>query len=49
MDTNYKPAFDNYRQLPLLAGALLKRGLSEEETARFLGGNFLRLCREVAP
>jgi microsomal dipeptidase-like Zn-dependent dipeptidase len=44
MDANYKP---EYRQLPLLAGALLKRGLSEEETAQFLDGNFLRLFREV--
>lgn len=47
MDANYKPVFDNYRQLPLLAGALLKRGLSEKETAQFLCGNFLRLFREV--
>lgn len=47
MDANYKPVFDNYRQLPLLVGALLKRGLSEAEATRFLGGNFLRVFREV--
>ncbi len=47
MDANYKPVFDNYRQLPLLVSALLKRGLSETEATRFLGGNFLRVFREV--
>lgn len=48
MDANYKPVFESYRQLPMLAGALLKRGLSETETAQFLGGNFLRVFREVS-
>jgi microsomal dipeptidase-like Zn-dependent dipeptidase len=46
MYANYKP---EYRQLSLLAGALPRRGLSKEEAAQFLGGNFLRLFREVAP
>jgi membrane dipeptidase len=49
MDANYKPVFNNYRQLPLLVGASLKCGLSEEEAAQFLGSNFVRLFREVAP
>ena len=47
MDANYKPVFDNYRQLPILVGALLKRGLSREEASKFLGGNFMRVFREV--
>jgi membrane dipeptidase len=48
MDANYKPVFDNYRQLPVLVGALLKRGLSREEATQFLGGNFMRVFREVS-
>jgi len=48
MDANYKPVFDNYRQLPVLVAALLKKGLSEEDTSKFLGGNFLRVFREVS-
>ena len=48
MDANYKPVFDNYRQLPILVGALLKRGLSEEDTAKFLGENFIRVFSAVS-
>jgi membrane dipeptidase len=47
MDASYKPVFDNYRQLPTLVGTLLKRGLSEEEAGKFLGGNFMRVFRDV--
>ncbi len=47
MDANYKPVFDNYRQLPVLVGGLLKRGLAEDEAAKFLGGNFMRVFSEV--
>lgn len=49
MDANYKPVFESYRQLPLLTAGLLKRGLTELEVEKFLGGNFLRVYREVAP
>jgi membrane dipeptidase len=48
MDANYKPVFDNYRQLPVLVGALLKRGLSRDEATQFLGGNFMRVFKEVS-
>ena len=47
MDANYLPVFESYQQLPILVGALLKRGLSEQETALFLGGNFLRVLGDV--
>ncbi len=48
MDANFKPVFESYAQGPLLAGALLKRGMSEDEAAKMLGGNFMRVFREVA-
>jgi membrane dipeptidase len=48
MDANYKPVFYNYRQLPIIAGALLKRGLNETEAAKVLGGNFMRLFEQVS-
>lgn len=48
MDANYKPVFDTYTRLPDLAGALLSRGMNEDEAAKFLGGNFLRLWRAAA-
>ncbi len=47
MDANYKPVFYNYTQAPILAGTLLKRGLSQEEAAKILGGNFIRFFNEV--
>ncbi|MBK7686666.1 MAG: membrane dipeptidase [Rhodocyclaceae bacterium] len=43
MDANYQPVFDNYRQMPLIVGALLKTGMSETDVAKVIGGNFLRL------
>jgi membrane dipeptidase len=47
MDGNYKPVLTEYADFPVLAGALLLRGLREEEAAKILGGNFLRLFDEV--
>ena len=47
MDANYKPVFYSYNQAPLLAGALLKRGMTETELAKILGGNFMRVFKEV--
>jgi membrane dipeptidase len=47
MDGNYKPVFNNYRQMPLLASELLRRGYGAENTAAFLGGNFLRVFGKV--
>jgi membrane dipeptidase len=43
MDGNYKPVLTEYGDFPVLAAALLSRGLSDEEAAGVLGGNFLRL------
>ena len=45
MDATYKPVFDTYLRLPLLAGTLLQRGMHEEEAAKLLGGNFTRLFK----
>ncbi len=47
MDANYKPALDTYARLPWLVGGLLRRGFSEEDTAKILRGNFLRLFNRV--
>ena len=47
MDGNYKPVLTEYSDFPLLAAALLSRGLREQDVARVLGGNFLRLFDEV--
>jgi len=33
--------------LPLLTEAMLKRGWSEQRIRKFLGGNLLRVVREV--
>jgi membrane dipeptidase len=48
MDGNYRPVLDEYADFPLLAAALLFRGLSERDAARVLGGNFLRLFNDVS-
>ena len=47
MDGNYKPVLTEYADFPVLAAALLSRGLREQDVARVLGGNFLRLFDEV--
>jgi membrane dipeptidase len=47
MDGNYKPVLTEYADFPLLAAALLYRGRSEQDVARVLGGNFLRLFDDV--
>ena len=47
MDANYKPVLTEYADFPLLAAALLARGLSERDAAKVLGGNFLRLFDDV--
>jgi membrane dipeptidase len=43
MDANYKPVFADYRDWPVIPAALMARGLSEAETAKVMGGNFLRI------
>jgi len=48
MDANYKPVMDNYRQTPVLIAGLLARGLSKSETAKIIGGNFIRLWQQIS-
>lgn len=43
MDANFRPVWNNYRQLPQLPVALKRGGMSDEEIAKVLGGNFLRV------
>ncbi|MGE3666867.1 MAG: dipeptidase [Steroidobacteraceae bacterium] len=47
MDANYKPVLTEYADFPVLAAALLTRGMREADVAKVLGGNFLRLFDEV--
>jgi len=47
MDANYKPVLDTYRKMPLVIGALTKRGYSDQTIAKFTSGNFLRVMNEV--
>ena len=47
MDANYKPVWDNYSQFPDIVAMMLKRGLSEEETAKIIGGNGLRVFEAI--
>jgi len=48
MDANYKPVFHSYNQAPLLVGTLLKRGMNEAEVTKIIGGNFMRVFKEVS-
>jgi len=48
MDANYKPVFDDYSLTPLLVGRLLEKGMSETETAQVIGGNFMRVFKQVS-
>jgi membrane dipeptidase len=43
MDANYKPVYDNFRNLPLIVGEMLRRGYREEDIAKLIGGNFMRV------
>jgi membrane dipeptidase len=47
MDANYKPVWANYRKMPWVVGGLLKRGWSEEDVAKVIGGNFMRVFKAV--
>jgi len=48
MDGLRNTVFDDYGQLPDFAAALLAAGFSRSEAADILGGNFMRVFREVA-
>jgi membrane dipeptidase len=45
MDANFKPVLRSYRDWSLLPAALLARGMRDDEVAKIMGGNFLRLFR----
>lgn len=47
MDANYQPVVSSYRQFPDIAATLLARGMSEDDTAKVMGGNFLSLFESV--
>lgn len=49
MDANYKPVLDTYAKLPIYVAGLLQRGLAEDDVAKLVGGNFLRVFAEAAP
>ena len=36
------------RDLPMITDAMLRRGYSEERIRKFLGGNLLRVFREIS-
>lgn len=48
MDGLRNTVFGDYRELPDFTTALLDAGFSREETVGILGGNFMRVFREVA-
>ena len=43
MDANFKPVLRSYRDWSLIPAALLARGLQDQEVAKIMGGNFLRV------
>jgi membrane dipeptidase len=47
MDANFRPVFTNYRQLPQIPVVLKRRGMSDGEIVKVLGGNFIRVFDEV--
>jgi membrane dipeptidase len=47
MDANFKPVLRSYRDWSLIPAALLARGMHDEEVAKIMGGNFLRLFKST--
>jgi membrane dipeptidase len=45
MDANFKPVLRSYRDWSLIPAALLARGLHDEEVAKVMGANFLRVFK----
>lgn len=43
MDFTYRSVLPSYRDWPALAGTLLARGLTEDEAAKVMGGNAMRI------
>ena len=46
--TGGRSVWDSYAQVPEIVASLLTGGLSEAETSKIIGGNPLRVLREVA-
>lgn len=49
MDANYKPVLETYRKMPLVVGALMRRGHGEATLAKIMGGNVLRVMEQTQP
>jgi membrane dipeptidase len=47
MDGNFKPVLSSYLQLPQWIDALKKKGFTEEETKKIVGGNADRVLKKV--
>lgn len=47
MDGNYEPVFSSYKQLPDWVTALRSKGLSEDDVAKVVGGNAVRVLNKV--
>jgi membrane dipeptidase len=45
MDANFKPVLRSYRDWSLIPAALLARGMHDEDVAKIMGGNFLRMFK----
>jgi membrane dipeptidase len=45
MDANFKPVLRSYRDWGLIPAALLARGMHEEDAAKIMGGNFIRVFK----
>jgi membrane dipeptidase len=45
MDANFRPVLRSYRDWSLIPAALLARGLREDEAAKIMGENFLRVFK----
>jgi membrane dipeptidase len=45
MDANFKPVLRSYRDWSLIPAALLARGLRDEDVAKVMGANFLRVFK----
>jgi membrane dipeptidase len=49
MDANFKPVLQSYRDWSLIPAALMARGMHEDEAAKIMGGNFLRVFSANRP
>lgn len=45
MDFTYRSVLPSYRDWPALAGTLLARGMAEDEAAKVMGGNVMRILK----